>query len=81
MFEEDVALITCASCEGKKMLLVVSAPGESVPPPPPPNRAGIFKHSKGARNRVGIGLSFRLARPHRLAEFIPWNLFLGFINV
>jgi hypothetical protein len=27
MFEEDVALITCASCEGKKMLLVVSAPG------------------------------------------------------
>ncbi len=34
-------------------------------------RAGIFKHSMGARNRVGIGLSYRPARLHRLAEFIP----------
>jgi hypothetical protein len=31
----------------------------------------------GARNRVGIGLSYRPARLHRLAEFIPWNRFLG----
>ncbi len=43
---------------------------------------GIFKQSMGARNRVGIGLSYRPARRHRLAEFIPWNLFpLGSINV
>jgi hypothetical protein len=35
----------------------------------------------GARNRVGIGLSYRTARLHRLAEFIPWNRFLGSINV
>jgi hypothetical protein len=34
-----------------------------------------------ARNRVGIGLSYRPARLHRLAEFIPWNRFLGSINV
>ncbi len=33
--------------------------------------AGILKQSKGARNRVGIGLSYRPARPHRLAESIP----------
>ncbi len=32
-------------------------------------RAGIFKHSIGARNRVGIGLSYRPAR-HSL-ESIP----------
>jgi hypothetical protein len=44
-------------------------------------RAGIFKQSMGTRNRVGIGLSCRPARLHRLAEFIPWNLFLGSINV
>ncbi len=30
-----------------------------------------------ARNRVGIGLSYRPARPHRLAESIPWSQFLG----
>jgi hypothetical protein len=35
----------------------------------------------GARHRVGIGLSYRPARLHRLAEFIPWNRFLGSINV
>ncbi len=44
-------------------------------------RAGIFKHSMGARNRVGIGLSYRPARLHRLAELIPWNRILGSINV
>ncbi len=35
----------------------------------------------GARNRGGIGLSYRPARLHRLAEFIPWNRFLGTRNV
>ncbi len=35
----------------------------------------------GARHRVGIGLSYRPARLHRLAEFIRWNRFLGSINV
>jgi hypothetical protein len=44
-------------------------------------RAGIFKQSLGARNRVGIGLLYRPARLHRLAEYIPWNRFLGSINV
>ncbi len=43
--------------------------------------AGIFKESMGARNRGGIGLSYRPARLHRLADFIPWNRFLGSINV
>jgi hypothetical protein len=45
------------------------------------NRAGILKQSMGARNRVGIVLSYRPARLHRLAEFIPWNRFLDSINV
>ncbi len=44
-------------------------------------RAGIFRQSMRARNRVGIGLSYRTARLHRLVEFIPWNRFLGSINV
>jgi hypothetical protein len=39
--------------------------------------AGILEQSMGARNRVGIGLSYRPARLHRLAEFIPGNRFLG----
>jgi hypothetical protein len=43
-------------------------------------RAGIFKNSIGARNRAGIGLSYRPARLLRLAEFIPWSQFLGSIN-
>ncbi len=43
--------------------------------------AGIFKQSMGARNRGGIGFLYRPARLHRLAEFIPWNQFLGSINV
>jgi hypothetical protein len=45
------------------------------------DRAGIFKESMGARHRVGIGLSYRPARLHTLAEFIPWNRFQGSINV
>jgi hypothetical protein len=36
-----------------------------------------FLNNLWARNRVGIGLSYRPARLHRLAEFIPWNRFLG----
>jgi hypothetical protein len=44
-------------------------------------RAGIFKQSMGARNRVGIGLSYRPARLRRLAELIPWNRFMGSIKV
>jgi hypothetical protein len=35
----------------------------------------------GARHRVGIGLSYRPARLYRLAELMPWNRFLGSINV
>jgi hypothetical protein len=35
----------------------------------------------GSRNRVGIGLSYRLAGLHSLAELIRWNRFLGSINV
>jgi hypothetical protein len=31
----------------------------------------ISKQSMGARNRVGIGLSYRPARLHRLAELFP----------
>ena len=38
--------------------------------------AGIFKQFMGARNQVGIGLSYRPAGLHRLSEFIPWNRFL-----
>jgi hypothetical protein len=36
----------------------------------------------GARNRVGVGLSYRpAARLHRLAELIPWNRFLASLKV
>ncbi len=47
----------------------------------PVSSAGIFKQSMGARNRVGIGLSYRLARLHVLAELINWNRCLGSIKV
>jgi hypothetical protein len=43
--------------------------------------AGIFKQSMGARNRVGIGLSYQPGRLHVLAELIPWNRFLGSLKV
>jgi hypothetical protein len=42
--------------------------------------AGILEQSMGARNQVGMGLSYRLVRQHRLAESIPGllkNLKLG----
>ncbi len=35
--------------------------------------AGIVEQSMGAKNRVGIGLSYRPARLHRLAEFIRFQ--------
>jgi hypothetical protein len=44
-------------------------------------RAGIFKKSMRARHRGGIGFSYRPARLHRLAEFIPWNQCRGPINI
>jgi hypothetical protein len=37
--------------------------------------------SMGARNRVGIGVSYRPACLHRLAESIPWNRFLASLKV
>jgi hypothetical protein len=43
--------------------------------------AGILEQSMGARNRVGIGLSYRPARLHRLAELIPWNRFLKSLKI
>jgi hypothetical protein len=44
-------------------------------------RAGMLKQSMGARHRVGIGLSYRPVRQHKLMEFILWNRFLGSINI
>jgi hypothetical protein len=45
-----------------------------IPPPPslgrPIGSAGVLDQYTGARNRVGIGLSNRPARLHRLAESI-----------
>jgi hypothetical protein len=35
----------------------------------------------GARNRVGIGLSYRPVRLQSLAELVPWNRFLGSLKV
>jgi hypothetical protein len=40
-----------------------------------------FRTICGARNRVGIGLSYRPARLHRLSKSIPWNRFLGSLKV
>ena len=56
----------------------------SAPHPPQsngPTCAGIFKQCVGSRNRVGIGLSYRHARFHSLAELVPWNWFLGSLKV
>jgi hypothetical protein len=44
-------------------------------------RAGIFKQSMRARNRIRRGLSYRPARLHRLAELNPWNRFLDSLKV
>ncbi len=46
-----------------------------------PASAGILDKSMGARNRVGIGLSYQPARLHRLVESIPRNRFLGSLKV
>ncbi len=43
--------------------------------------AGFFKQSMGARNRAGIGLSYRPARLHSLVELVPRNRFLGSLKV
>ncbi len=43
--------------------------------------AGIFKLSRGARNRVGIGLSYRPARLTHQGELVPRNRFLGSLKV
>ncbi len=43
--------------------------------------AGILEQPMGSRNRVGIELSYRPARLHRLAKSIPWNRFLGSLKV
>jgi hypothetical protein len=43
--------------------------------------AGIFKQSMGARNQIGIGLSYRPARLHRLTELMPWNRSLACLNI
>ncbi len=45
------------------------------------NRAWMLEHSMGARNRVGTELSYRLSSSLcSLAESVPWNRFLGFLN-
>jgi hypothetical protein len=43
--------------------------------------AGILEQSMGARNRLGIGLSYWPARLHRLVELIHWNQFLGSLSL
>ncbi len=45
-------------------------PGCWVAPSGEENGAGIFEHSMEAGNRVGIGLSYRPARLHSLAELV-----------
>ncbi len=42
--------------------------------------AGILKQSMGARNRTGIGLSYRTSRLHSLTEFVPRHRFLGLLK-
>jgi hypothetical protein len=46
-----------------------------------PPELEFFKKSMRARHRGGIGFSYRPARLHRLAEFIPWNQCRGPINI
>jgi hypothetical protein len=43
--------------------------------------AGNLEQFMGVKNQIGIGLSYRPARLHRLTESIPWNRFLGYLNV
>ncbi len=46
----------------------------------PARQCWNFKQSVGARNRVGIGLSYLPPRLHSLAELVPWYRFLGLHN-
>ena len=46
-----------------------------------PSLCWYFLPSLWARNRVGIGLWYRPARLHRLAQLVPWNRFLGSLKV
>ncbi len=74
---------------------VLSSANKCVPPPEPNGggggdspageesqfrRAGILEQSMWARNRVGIRLSYRPARLHRLGESIPWNQIPGLLK-
>ncbi len=43
--------------------------------------AGILEQSMGARNREGIGLSYRRASLHKLPESNPWNRLLCSLKV
>ncbi len=43
--------------------------------------AGILNNLLGVKNPVGIGLSYRPARLHRLAELVPKNRFLGSLKI
>jgi hypothetical protein len=43
--------------------------------------AGILEQSIGARNRVGIGLSYRLARLHRQNRFLGYLKFKNTASV
>jgi hypothetical protein len=45
----------------------------TLPSPTHTARAGIFKQSMGARNRVGIGLSYQPAKLHGLAKLVNWT--------
>ncbi len=40
-----------------------------------PSEAGRLNNLCEARNREGLGLSYRPARLHRLAGLVPWNRF------
>ncbi len=40
-----------------------------------------FEQYMVARNRIGIGLSYRPVRLHSLAELVPWNRFLGSLKL
>ncbi len=64
--------------EGEGILKVLSDRSNK---PLTSNCAGIFKQSMGARNRVGIGMSYRPVRLHGRAELIPRNRFLGSLKV
>ncbi len=71
---EWVILCTCISCEKDSLTR------HYIPYWIPLACAGILEQYMGSRNRVGLGLSYRPARIHRLAESIPWNRFLGFLK-